>query len=71
MVALKIKEYLEDNGIKQRAVATKAGINEQEFSEYMNGRRRLRADTFFNICDALNVSPELFHPKKEATDENN
>ena len=62
MVAKKIKEYLDEKGIKQRAVAEKAGMTDQEISQYLNGRVRLSADKFFLICDVLGESPERFKP---------
>ena len=62
MVAEKINAYITEKGIKQSYVAEKAGISLQEMNDYMKGRRRLRADTFFKICRALNESSEIFAP---------
>ena len=56
----KVRAYLDDNGLKQVAVAQKAGISKVTFNAIMNGKRTLYADDLRAICLALNVSPELF-----------
>ena len=56
----KVRAYIDDKGLKQVAVAQKAGIPKTTFNAIMNGKRTLYADDFRAICLALNVSPELF-----------
>lgn len=56
----KVRAYLDDNGLKQVAVAQKSGISKVTFNAIMNGKRTLYADDLRAICLALNVSPELF-----------
>lgn len=56
----KVREYIDSHGIKQIAVATKAGFQPQTFNAIMNGHRTLYADDLRAICIALNVSPEVF-----------
>ena len=56
----KVRAYLEENGLKQVAVAQKAGISKVTFNAIMNGKRTMYADDLRAICLALNVSPELF-----------
>lgn len=56
----KVRSYLDDNGIKQVAVAQKAGISKTTFNAIMNGKRTLYADDLRAICIALDVSPEVF-----------
>ncbi len=60
MVYEKVRTYIDENGIKQVAVAQKAGIPKVTFNAIMNGKRTLYADDLRAICLALNVSPELF-----------
>ncbi len=60
MVYEKVRAYIDENGIKQVAVAQKAGIPKVTFNAIMNGKRTLYADDLRAICLALNVSPELF-----------
>lgn len=56
----KVRAYIEKNGIKQAAIAKKAGIPDVTFNAIINGRRTLYADELRAICLALNVSPETF-----------
>lgn len=56
----KVKEYIEENGYKQLAVAQKAGFSKVTFNAMMNGKRTMYADDLKAVCLALNVSPELF-----------
>ena len=60
MVYEKVRAYIDENGIKQVAVAQKVGIPKVTFNAIMNGKRTLYADDLRAICLALNVSPELF-----------
>lgn len=60
MIATNIKKYLDDNGIKQGWLAKKIGISPVRMSYYMNGKRKLKADMFIQICQTLSVSPETF-----------
>ena len=56
----KVREYIEEKGIKQVVVAQKAGISKTTFNAIMNGKRTLYADDLRAICIALDVSPEVF-----------
>lgn len=56
----KVRAYLEQNGLKQKTVAEKAGIPNTTFNAIMNGKRTMYADDLRAVCLALNVSPELF-----------
>ncbi len=56
----KVRNYIDENGIKQVAVAKKAGISNVTFNAIMNGKRTMYAEDLKAICIALNVSPETF-----------
>lgn len=56
----KVRLYIDDNGLKQVAVARKAGISKATFNAMMNGKRTMYADDLRTICLVLNVSPEVF-----------
>lgn len=56
----KVRRYIDDQGMKQVAIAEKAGISKTTFNAIMNGKRTMYADDLRAICLALNVSPELF-----------
>ncbi|WP_289637595.1 helix-turn-helix transcriptional regulator, partial [uncultured Adlercreutzia sp.] len=55
-----IRAYIEENGLKQSAIAEKIGISKQAMSDSMRGVRRLTADEYMSICRVLGVSPDLF-----------
>lgn len=56
----RVRNYIDENGIKQVTVAKKAGIPNVTFNAIMNGKRTLYAEDLRAICIALNVSPETF-----------
>lgn len=56
----KVRAYIDENGLKQVAIAEKAGIPKNTFNAILNGKRTLYADDLRAVCLALNVSPELF-----------
>ena len=61
MVGLKIKEYLEENGIKQSFVAEKVGITPSRMSEIVNKQNKIiDCVLYYKICKVLNVPLELF-----------
>ena len=62
MVAEKISNYMRERGIKGTVIAQKAGITQQQMSAILNQKMQLKADVFFRICEALEVSPEMFAP---------
>lgn len=61
---LKIKQYLEEHGIKQTFIQKKLGISLSSCNAMLNGNRGMSAEEYFKICDALNVPLEYF---KEGT----
>lgn len=56
----KVRNYIDENGIKQVAVAKKVGIPNVTFNAIMNNKRTMYAEDLKAICIALNVSPETF-----------
>lgn len=56
----KIRNYIDENGLKEVNVAKKAGIPKFRFNAIMSGKKTLYADDLRAICIALNVSPETF-----------
>lgn len=56
----KVREYIDNNGYKQKVIAEKAGIPNVTFNAMMNGKRTMYAEDLKAICIALNVSPEVF-----------
>lgn len=61
MLGLRIKEYITQTGLKFGAVADRAGIPLNVFSAMINGKRKITAEEYFSICNALGVSLEQFN----------
>lgn len=57
-IASGIKKVISSKGFVQRAVASRAGFTEQQFSDMLNGRKIIRADYLVRIADAIGVSVE-------------
>lgn len=59
-VGIKIKKYLEENGISQVHVGKKAGLNLTKLNLALNGNRKLSLEEYALICGALNVNTDFF-----------
>ncbi|MDR1322432.1 MAG: helix-turn-helix domain-containing protein [Gracilibacteraceae bacterium] len=60
-VAERVQQIIHDKGMKQLAIAQKAGYSEGAFSAMLTGRRVIKAQDVERICRALDVTPnELF-----------
>lgn len=55
-IAAGIKFIITDRGLIQRAVATRAGFTNQQFSDMLNDRKVIRAADIIPISKALGVS---------------
>lgn len=56
-----IRRIIAERGIKQCAVAARAGIDVQAFSNMLTGHRLIKASDIASISDALGVTPnDLF-----------
>ena len=62
MVYEEIANYIEDVGINQSAVARKIGMSKQTFGKCLKGERKITADEYVAICDALQVPVSKFAP---------
>lgn len=51
-----LKRYIEDNLIKQTALAEKSGIRGDVFSRLLNTKRRLYGEEIASICDAIGLT---------------
>ena len=51
-----LKRYIEDNLIKQTALAEKAGMRGDVFSRLLNTERRVYGDEIASICVAIGLS---------------
>ena len=55
MIAERVKEYVNEKGIKQVAIANAIGISKVAMSETLNGNRTMTAEEYVRICDFLEV----------------
>ena len=56
----RIRDCINERGIKQYVIAKKAGFSPKQFSAMMTGKRKIYADDIVPICAALNVPAEEF-----------
>lgn len=68
MLGAKIKQYLDENGIKYSYVSEKTGIPMNILSPMLNEKREIKATEYFMICNSLKLPLETFNeenPVKE------
>ena len=65
MIWQKIRNYIDQKGFVQAVVARNAGMTKVALSESLRGNRRLTADEYVRICDALGVSADFFNHEHE------
>lgn len=59
-VGMKIKKYLDDNGISQVFLSEKTGIACPKLNLALNGKRRMTFEEYELICGALGVEAGFF-----------
>lgn len=60
MLGNRIKDYLDEKGIKYSFISGKTGIPMNILSPMLNEKREIKAVEYFEICNALGVSLETF-----------
>ena len=53
----RLKLYITQNGLKQKVIAEKSGLTENQMSQILKGKRGISADEFEIICNAMNANP--------------
>lgn len=56
----RVREYINNHGLKQKAVAEAAHISNTTFNAMINGNRKMYAEDLRAICIALKVSADEF-----------
>lgn len=56
----RIKQYLEEHGIKQAFLVKKTGISKEKMSLILNKNRKLTAEELGTIANALGVDANIF-----------
>lgn len=57
LIAENTKRIIEEQGVKQKSIAEKAGYTEQQFSRMMNDRNLISWHDVLRIAEALGVTP--------------
>lgn len=52
-----LKAMIDSSGLKQKAVAVKAGLKENHFCLILSGKRKCEAGEYISLCKALEVNP--------------
>lgn len=63
-VAENITYLINNKGLKQRAIAQKAGFSFQQLNDMLNGRRLIKVCDLTKIAAALDVEPKDLFVKK-------
>lgn len=50
-----LKNYLEENGYKQKFIAAKLDITESALSAILNGKIKCSLETYVNFCRVLEI----------------
>ncbi len=56
----RIAQFINDNGVKQSFLSEKTGLSRNIISGIMTSQRKMSADEYFMICQALNKEPNYF-----------
>lgn len=59
-VQSRVIRYVKDVGIKQSFIAKKTGLSENAVSNIFNGKRKMSADEFMKVCQAIGKTPNDF-----------
>jgi len=64
-----LKAKIDSSGMKQKAVAVKAGLKENHFCLILNGKRKCEAGEYISLCKALEVSPWAYMKEVSVVEE--
>lgn len=58
-----LAEIVEQRGIKQIYIAEKTGMSQDVISKILRCERKISAEEFLLICEALDINPDVFREK--------
>lgn len=64
MIGIKVKQYLDENGIKYSFLSEKIGIPMNVLSPLLNGKRKMSVEEYFLICNALELPVDTFESRR-------
>ena len=59
-VNLRLREIVEEKGLKQKIISEKTGMSADCISRILNATRKITAEEFLDICDALELDANEF-----------
>lgn len=59
-IGKKIKDYIDERGIKQIFLIEKTGLSQYTVSKSLNGEREMKIMEYYLICEALGVPFDTF-----------
>lgn len=65
MIGIKVKKYLDENGIKYSYLSEKIGMPMNTLSLLLNGKRKMSVEEYFMICEVLELPVNTFEPNGE------
>ena len=60
MLNQRIKKFMEERGIKQSFLKDHLGMKASTVNALLNGNRKITAEEYFKICNALKVPLDYF-----------
>lgn len=61
-----LNRFITEKGIKQVHLSRKTGMAPDIVSKILKGKRKITAEEFLLICDALEIDPNMFRKNKGA-----
>lgn len=65
MIGIKVKNYLDENGIKYSYLSERIGMPMNTLSLLLNGKRKMSVEEYFMICEVLGLPVNTFEPNGE------
>lgn len=65
LIGIKVKKYLDENGIKYSYLSEKIGMPMNTLSLLLNGKRKMSVEEYFMICEVLELPVNTFEPNGE------
>jgi len=54
-----LNAYVSERGIKQNFISEKTGLSVDAVSRILNSKRKISAEEFLKICDAIDLDPRM------------
>ena len=57
-IHMRVRMAVEDSGLKHRFIAQQLGVSPPVLSAMLSGQRKILADEFFLLCEAMKMRPD-------------